>query len=342
MSSKRILVSNGHYHVMSRIAHREFFLGEDERTRLAGIVKRSTCFCALDLMAYSIMSNHFHLEVHVPEPRPMEEPELLWRFSAWKGNAAAQQLAEHWDELRRQNDTCAIASEQNALIDKMFDLSKCMQLMKEWYSTDFNERTGQAGTLWEGIFKSVILEPGALACGNVAAYIDLNAKRAGMCDDPSTYEWCSFYEACTAESSGIARQHYMAIYGCDNWESAKSMHIDRMHHLERIRRAKEHKYKSSGKMESSDHYRMRAFTDGVILGSKAFINRIFGSNRSLFPASRQEGAKKVPGDIEGLFTLREVRDFRRKAPSAKDLASPRPPSPPYICSEQMYMSTPAA
>ena len=93
MSSKRILVSNGHYHVMSRIAHREFFLGEDERTRLLGIVKRSTCFCALDLMAYSILSNHFHLEVHVPEPRPMNEPELLWRFSAWKGKAATQQLA---------------------------------------------------------------------------------------------------------------------------------------------------------------------------------------------------------------------------------------------------------
>ena len=151
MSSKRILVSNGHYHVMSRIAHREFFLGEDERTRLLGIVKRSTCFCALDLMAYSIMSNHFHLEVHVPEPRPMDEPELLWRFSAWKGKAAAQQLAEHWDELRRQNDTCAITCEQNALIDKMFDLSKCMQLMKEWYSTDFNERTGHSGTDGAGV-----------------------------------------------------------------------------------------------------------------------------------------------------------------------------------------------
>ena len=55
-------------------------------------------------------------------------------------------------------------------------------------------------------------------------------------------------------------------------------------------------------------------------------------------ASRQEGAKKVPGDLEGLFTLREVRDFRRKAPSAKDLASQNPPPSSYICSEQMYMA----
>lgn len=342
MSSKRILVSNGHYHVMSRIAHREFFLGENERTRLLGIIKRSTCFCAIDLLAYSIMSNHFHLEVHVPDPRPMDEHEILWRFSAWKGKAAAQQLYAHWDELRRQNDFCTIANEQNTLVSKMFDLSKYMQLLKEWYSTDFNERTGHSGTLWEGIFKSVILEPGALACGNVAAYIDLNAHRAGMCDDPARYEWCSFHEACTAESSAASRQHYMAIYGCDNWETAKSMHIDRMQHLELIRKAKERKYKATGEMEASDHYRMRAFTDGVVLGSKAFINSIFGSNRSLFPASRKEGAKKVPGDIEGLFTLREVRDLRKKTPSAKDLTSQSQPNSPYICSEQIYMSPPAA
>ena len=342
MSSKRILVSNGHYHVMSRIAHREFFLGENERTRLLGIIKRSTRFCAIDLMAYSILSNHFHLEVHVPDPRPMDEYEILWRFSAWKGKSATQQLAEHWNELRRQNDTCAIASEQNALIDKMFDLSKCMKLMKEWYSTDFNERTGHAGTLWEGIFKSVILEPGTLACGNVAAYIDLNAPRAGMCNDPALYEWCSFHEACSAESSAASRQYYMAIYGCDNWEAVKSMHIDRMRHLELIRKAKEQKYKAAGEMEFSDHYRMRAFTDGVILGSKAFINSIFESNRSIFPASRKEGAKKVPGDIEGLFTLREVRDLRKKAPSAKDLVSQPQPNSLYICSEQMYTSSSAA
>lgn len=342
MSSKRILVSNGHYHVMSRIAHREFFLGENERTHLLGIIKRSTCFCAIDLMAYSILSNHFHLEVHVPDPRPMDEREILWRFGAWKGNSAAQRLSTRWDELRRKNDFCTITNEQNALIEKMFDLSKCMQLMKEWYSTDFNERTGHSGTLWEGIFKSVILEPGALACGNVAAYIDLNAPRAGMCNDPSSYEWCSFHEACAVESSDTARQYYMSIYGSSNWETAKSMHIDRMNHLERIRKAKEQKYKAAGEMDNSDHYRMRAFTDGVILGSKAFINSIFGSYRSIFPASRKEGAKKVPGDIEGLFTLREVRDLRKKAPSAKDLVTQPLSDSPYICSEQMYMQPSAA
>ncbi|HUF62247.1 MAG TPA: hypothetical protein VMN36_09245, partial [Verrucomicrobiales bacterium] len=62
------------------------------------------------------------------------------------------------------------------------------------------------GTVWEERFKSVLVEgagqsaqgPGGLAA--VAAYIDLNAVRAGLVDDPAKYRWSSYGEAVAGDA----------------------------------------------------------------------------------------------------------------------------------------------
>ena len=55
----------------------------------------------------------------------------------------------------------------------------------------FNDRQKRTGTLWEGRFKSSLIqtEPYFLAC---MAYIDLNPVRAGMVAQPGEYEWSSY------------------------------------------------------------------------------------------------------------------------------------------------------
>ena len=45
----------------SRVAHRAFFLDDEERTRLVGLIRRVSRFSGVKLLAYGVMSNHFHV-----------------------------------------------------------------------------------------------------------------------------------------------------------------------------------------------------------------------------------------------------------------------------------------
>jgi hypothetical protein len=57
--------------------------------------------------------------------------------------------------------------------------------------------------------------------------------------------------------------------------------------------------------------RVRYFTDGAVIGSKAFVNEAFVSARERFGAKRKDGARKMRGDAATaagmLWSLRDLR-----------------------------------
>jgi putative transposase len=65
-----------------------------------------------------------------------------------------------------------------------------MQSVGRRYVRYFNQQQGRTGTLWEGRYKSTLIqaERYLLAC---MVYIDLNPVRAGMVRDPADYPWSS-------------------------------------------------------------------------------------------------------------------------------------------------------
>ena len=65
-----------------------------------------------------------------------------------------------------------------------------MQDVGRRYVRYFNQRQGRTGTLWEGRYKSTLIqaERYLLAC---MAYIDLNPVRAGIALAPGDYPWSS-------------------------------------------------------------------------------------------------------------------------------------------------------
>ena len=69
-------------------------------------------------------------------------------------------------------------------------IQKMMQAVGRRYVRYFNQRQGRTGTLWEGRYKSTLIqaERYLLAC---MAYIDLNPVRAGLVADPADYSWSS-------------------------------------------------------------------------------------------------------------------------------------------------------
>lgn len=69
-------------------------------------------------------------------------------------------------------------------------LPQMMQAMGRRYVRHFNDTQGRSGTLWEGRYKSTLIqtERYLLAC---MAYIDLNPVRAGMVAQAQDYPWSS-------------------------------------------------------------------------------------------------------------------------------------------------------
>ena len=53
--------------------------------------------------------------------------------------------------------------------------------------------------------------------------------------------------------------------------------------------------------------RVRYFTDGVILGSKEFVESLFDENRDHFSPKRKNGARKIGESDSGLYSLRQLR-----------------------------------
>ncbi|MBA3771158.1 MAG: transposase [Ramlibacter sp.] len=69
-------------------------------------------------------------------------------------------------------------------------IPQLMQSVGRRYVRYFNQRQGRTGTLWEGRYKSTLIqaERHLLSC---MAYFDLNPVRAGMVAEPGSYPWSS-------------------------------------------------------------------------------------------------------------------------------------------------------
>jgi putative transposase len=69
-------------------------------------------------------------------------------------------------------------------------IPRMMQAVGRRYVRRFNQMHARTGTLWEGRYKSTIIqaERYLLAC---MVYIDLNPVRAGLVAEPATYPWSS-------------------------------------------------------------------------------------------------------------------------------------------------------
>jgi putative transposase len=69
-------------------------------------------------------------------------------------------------------------------------LPQMMQAVGRRYVRYFNDRQGRTGTLWEGRYRSTLIDTDRylLAC---MAYIDLNPVRAGLVREAAAYPWSS-------------------------------------------------------------------------------------------------------------------------------------------------------
>jgi putative transposase len=208
---------HGFYHCVSRVVEGRFIFqtaghGSTEAERFIRLMRCLAAFSGIRVLTYALMSNHFHLLCEVPEPKTLSEAEVLARIEAGYGPARRQALQEQLDRYRQHSDGSA---QIQRLLDtyrrRMYDISIFIKELKGRFAQWYNQRHDRYGVLWAERFKSVLLEAGE-ALAAVAAYIELNPVRAGLCADPKDYRYCGYAEA-LAKGCLVARQGIRTILG---------------------------------------------------------------------------------------------------------------------------------
>lgn len=85
-------------------------------------------------------------------------------------------------------------------------ISQMMQSLGRRYVQYFNFEYDRSGTLWEGRFKSCLIQAERYLL-EVYKYIELNPVRARMVSDPGEYRWSSYQVNALGKVSGLCTPH---------------------------------------------------------------------------------------------------------------------------------------
>lgn len=318
------------YHCISRIVDRQFLLGNEEKEQFVSLMREYERFCGVRVLTYCLMSNHFHILVEVPErpSEPLSDEALIGMLEQLSGINGAGTIRQQLGWFRERGQDVAAEELRERVMARMWDVSGFMKLLKQRFTQWYNRRHGRRGTLWEERFKSVLVEGAGEVLATMAAYIDLNGVRAGLVEDPKEYRWCGYGEAMgggKAAQAGLTRVMKMtqgqsvkgpeALAGYRVWlfgqgEANEGITeagtpVRRGFTRAEVKRVVEAK----GRVDLADYLRLRVryFADGAVLGTKGFVNGVFVAMRERFGPKREDGARRMKGVKEELYSLRALR-----------------------------------
>lgn len=320
-----------YYHCVSRVVDRHFVLGDEEKERLVAFMRIYERLYGLRVLAYCVMSNHFHLLVEVPKrPDAADLPDdagLVAKVRLCLGDKIAAGLEWELSQFRGIGAHEAAEALREKWFSRMWDISAFMKVLKQRFSQWFNGRHARRGTLWEDRYRSVLVEGRGNALRAMAAYIDLNPVRAKICEDPKDYRWCGYAEAVAGGREARGAIRWLAAVNphggmLPELPSAKEALRKWRCHLfgipenearqaeEAAKRDKAGVYRrrisrkkalevlfQGGRLPESDYLRckVRYFTDGGAIGGKEFVEEVFRSARDHFGPRRKHGAHPLRG-----------------------------------------------
>ncbi|MEW7992298.1 MAG: transposase [Candidatus Thiodiazotropha sp.] len=200
------LETTPYYHCVSRCVRRAFLCGVDShsgksfehrRQWIVDRMKQLAEIFAIDICAYAVMSNHYHVILHIDAENA----------AGW----SEQVVIERWERLfslpvlvQRYRAMEALSKAERDVISelvtkwrkRLHDISWFMRCINEPIARQANQEDGCTGRYWEGRYKSqALLDEKALAA--CMTYVDLNPVRAGMAKTPEQSEYTSIAERTT-------------------------------------------------------------------------------------------------------------------------------------------------
>ncbi|WP_018950043.1 transposase [Thioalkalivibrio sp. ALMg11] len=192
-----------YYHCICRCVRRAFLCGEDfysgknyehRRGWLLERLRALQDVFAVDVCAYAVMSNHYHLVLRLDSDRAASwsEDEVMERWERLFSLpllVARYRAGQTRTEAEREGAQAQIALWR----ERLQDLSWFMRSLNEHLARRANAEDGCKGRFWEGRYKSQALldDAAVLTC---MSYVDLNPVRAGMADTPAGSDFTSIQQ----------------------------------------------------------------------------------------------------------------------------------------------------
>ncbi len=211
---RKVLISladTPYYHITSRCVRRAFLCGVDHysgqsyehrRQWVVDRIRLLSSLFAIDVCAYAVMSNHYHLVLKVcPEQlEDLSEDEIMDRWCALFRGPLLIQNYRSGEELK-PFERAGVSDIVNVWRTRLSSISWFMRCLNQPIAHQANREDKCRGKFWESRFNSQALksEEALLSC---MAYVDLNPVRAGMADTPETSSHTSIRERLQTEFDG--------------------------------------------------------------------------------------------------------------------------------------------
>ena len=168
----------GYYHVTSRCTLKAFLLHKEEKEKFIEILQWLAGVFFVEVITYSVMTNHFHLVLKMIRQRDISDEEFeerLRRFYLGPNPTGDGVILKHWDPYEIRSE--------------FGNISVFMQELKQRFTWWYHRQHGTWGHVWGQRFHSVLIE-GHEALRAVMLYVDLNSVRANMVQRPERYPYC--------------------------------------------------------------------------------------------------------------------------------------------------------
>ena len=180
-----------YYHIITRCVRRAFLCGKDKysgkcyehrRGLIVERIKYLASVFSINVCAYAVMSNHYHLVIEVKSTKGWSDKQVL---SAWAQLYQLPMVCDRFmkGEFLSKGELIVVDQLASEYRKRLMNLSWFMKCLNEHIAIIANKEDGCTGSFWEGRFKSQALldERALLTC---MAYVDLNPIRAAMARTP--------------------------------------------------------------------------------------------------------------------------------------------------------------
>lgn len=330
------------YHCVSRVVGKDFLFDTGSRKdQIVKIMRACEILYGAHVLNYVVMDNHMHNIVQMRcrlTRAPLNKKTIIKVAKVLYCSDYVTNLkhefarAEQADKMQGGSEKWHSQQIINRFEKRRGCLSNFMKGLKERIAHYINKQHKRTGTLWDGRFKSPIVENTIESLGAVSAYIDLNPIRAGIVNQPQNYRWCGYAAALAGDK--LAQEGIAQLYAYRGGKKPKWNHIKEDYRLYLYHRglktledaesgAKgrlgftaaqlEQEIENNGKIPAGEIllHRVRYFSDGAIIGSASYVNATFASHKEKLKApssQRNTGARAMRwADWGSLYCLRDLK-----------------------------------
>ena len=206
-----------YYHCISRCVRRAYLCGDDpvsgknfdHRKRwLVTHIKQLAAHFSMEICAYAVMSNHYHLVLYVNQAQAeaWTDDEVIERWTALfpRNGALIETLLKNKTTRAAQRQ---LQKNVSLWRQRLMDISWFMRCLNETLARAANREDECRGRFWEGRFKSQALldEKALVTC---MAYVDLNPVRAHLTDSLQGSDFTSIQERLIHHARKVKHRSY--------------------------------------------------------------------------------------------------------------------------------------